>query len=219
MLNIINKQNRGKLHEGRTYQMGFAFCKKDGDIYTTVQPISPCKDYLNDVVYAETTGKQCIAYGLTYKKEDIFDDRAYLALAICQTYHNYNKDVANLSANYKNAGKFINKIEELLKIEPSEIQEVEPNLYLFNFSLTWVKGLYAISLLSLLLRVSQWYDGSQDVFEYLKSFKEIPDDIYMINGMLPKLNKLIEVGMPEQDLSTISSGLTVHNSGVLSYKI
>ena len=52
MIQIINKQCRSKLCEGRSYQMGFAFLKKlDNNTFETVQPISPCKDYLNDVIF------------------------------------------------------------------------------------------------------------------------------------------------------------------------
>ena len=76
MLKIIDKQNRGKLNEGRNYQMGFAFCKKvSNKVLETIQPISPCKDYLNDVVYSERTGKNVSAYGLNTSKLGLFDKK------------------------------------------------------------------------------------------------------------------------------------------------
>jgi hypothetical protein len=216
-MKLIDKENRSKLSEGRTYGMGFAFCKRTPEGLETVQPISTCKDYLNDVVYAEKTGKPVSQYGLYYEKKDILHKRGYLAISLLPGYSKFELDKANFATNYKNAEIFINKIEDMLKLPHSKIEVIDDNLYIFNFSLRWLKGLYAISLLSLLIRASQWYDGLKDPIEYLREHNYFSADTYMIQGMIPKLEELIEKGLVEENLEKYVKSYDVHNSGILGF--
>lgn len=223
-MNFKNNQNRSILGEGRDYGMGFAFLKKTKDLYETIQPISPCKDYLNDIVFTEKTGKSMSAYGLNCSKQNIFKGKSiYLAISICNnlsdSYVRFDEDLNNFSANYNNSILFINRIEDLLKIDRSVIEKVRENIYILKASAKWIAGLYSISLYSLLLRLSQWYSGEQDVIEYIKKFNHLDADVYMASTMLPKLKKLFVTGLHEQDLSIYSGGTEVHNKGILSYSI
>ena len=145
MMQIINNQDRNILSEGRSNNMGFAFCKVlNGDDYETIQPISPCKDYLNDVIFAENTDKPISAHGLHLKgKQGLFEgELAYMAIAMCPyKYDNtYNKkelveDIAKLAKYHKHLEYFINYFEEILGIDAklnTIITEVSDNLYLKN---------------------------------------------------------------------------------------
>src|SRR5687768_15710647 len=85
-LTLVDKQDRSVLCEGRNYGIGFAFCKRTGDVLETVQPVSPCKDYLNDVVYSEHSGQPFSAWGLRTSKKNIFyaDEGAYVLFQVCK---------------------------------------------------------------------------------------------------------------------------------------
>ena len=115
---IVDKEDRMILQEGRGMGMGFAFLKFEDGVYKTVQPISPCKDYLNDVVYSEATGKVCTVYGLKYNKKDIFNQgKAFIAMSMCpynggSKYPTYDKDVVDLKGNIENIQSFINFYEQ-----------------------------------------------------------------------------------------------------------
>ena len=224
---IINNKERSVLSEGRNYQMGFAFLKKiDDNNYETVQPISPCKDYLNDVVWSENCGKPVHAYGLSYKKQNIFEkqDRAYLAISICNkkagslfNYADFEKDSQNLKENYKTLQSFMNDYEDDLGIERTEITEVSNNLYFVRISLFWVNTTYLISLWSLLMRVGQFYKGENSAKEFVETFKAFPPDIYILNSAKPKLEKLLNGVIPKQNFDDLHGGTDVHNCGIVDF--
>lgn len=226
-MKLIDKQYRSLLVEGRNYQMGFAFCKKvNTTVYETIQPISPCKDYLNDVVFSEITGKPVQAYGLKTKKLNIFGRRAYIAIKICPSYSKEKEDKQNLNNNILNIEKFMNNFEVLLGLRKTKIKKItetegnkdNDNSFIVSLPSDFLIGTYSISLYTLLLRVSQWYDGKQDVIEYLKTFKAFGPDIYIINSALPKLERIIKEGFPEQDLSCLKGNTDVHNLGIVAFK-
>lgn len=217
-MQFIDNQDRDILCEGRDYGMGFAFCRKDGDIVETVHPISPCKDYLNDVVAAETLDITVEVYGLRYQKLGIFNEDPIIAFKIFNGYSGFEKDTENLNNNYKNLQLFINRIEEKLGIPASVIEKVD-DCFLITFSKKWLCGIYAISMFSLLLRLGQWYNPEVDVFEYLEKYNYISDDVYMCSGMLPKLKKFIENrGLKDDDFGKYGGSYNIHNNGILSYE-
>ena len=226
MITLIDKQNRKTLGEGRSYQMGFAFVKKtpEKDEYTTVQAITACKDYLNDVVWSEHVDKPIVAYGLKYSKVGLFDSNtAYMVLSILpyhygSDYPNQERDTKNLKENFKLLQEFLNYIEQLLLLDVrTEIEEIADNKYLVKFSYEWCKGTYLISLYTLLIRAGQFYKEG-DPLEFLEKFNAMPEDTYLVQGMYPKLKKLIETGFVKQDLEALPGGTTVHNCGIIGYK-
>ncbi len=188
--------------EGRSYGIGFAFLKKVEDGYQAVQPISPCKDYLNDVIYSEATGKTFYAHGLTTKKEGCFADGAYLVFQSCpfkfgEKHGDYDKEVGLLEKNLTNAQKLINDIEKLLKLEElTELVNVETNLVFAKIPKAWVSSTWAISLWSLIARNSIFSDGG-DPFEELGKVKNSTEKIY-INSAMARLKEFINSGLPKQ---------------------
>jgi hypothetical protein len=206
--NFVNKQNRTKLEEGRNYGMGFALCKRDGKTITAAYPISPCRDYLNDEVYSERTGKPFKTYGLSSFKQDLFQDgTAYLAFAICEKmeskqsfwkHKTYAKE-CELIKDYKRLQKFINWFEDKFKLtQKTEIFQIEDNQYVAKSPDFWTEGTYLISLYSLLLRVGIHYiDG--DPMEFLENY-QVDGDAYNVKPALPKIKKMIEGSIPKQNL-------------------
>ena len=229
MITIIDNKNRNILNEGRSNQMGFAFLKKlDETKFETVQPISPCKDYLNVVVWAEHVDKQILAYGLNYIKQNIFNgDYAYICFKMCPyKYDNiYNKkqllkDIEAIDNNYQNLNLYINEIEKLLDLKNfTIIKKLKSNLFLVYVPIYWTTYTYTISLYSLLLRACQLYNSDDgDVIEYLSTNKIFRPDIGLIKTALPKLQKLIKTGLITQDLQKLPGTTTTHNMGICGFK-
>lgn len=217
---IVDNQNRKVLGEGRNYQMGFAFCKRDGDTYNTVQPISPCKDYLNDVVYTEATGKGVHAYGLSTKKQDIYDgDKAYIAMKICkrfpdEEYPNYHKDIENLEKNYENLQKFLNIFENQVGIVPTQVIKTGDNMFLMILDTYWCQASWLISLWGLLCRVGQYFDGNTDPKVFWDNFKA-SDDTYLVASVKGKFDKWLNGEKCNQPFGTSSSN-SVHDYGIVA---
>ncbi len=200
-IKIILDETRHKLYEGRSIGISHAFLKQTGPFeFTAVQPLSPCKDYLNDVVYSEKTGRPYRRYGLDTKKMDIFKDYAYLANASCG--HKGQPPVASevelLKTNLPNIQKVLNDIEVLLKIGKTELISINDNLVLSKLDLAWVSSTWAISLWGLMFRNALWSNGG-DPFEELAASKDGEDQGYMAIA-IPKLKRFIENGkLPVQE--------------------
>lgn len=214
---LIDKQDRSVLIEGRNWGLGFAFCKREGDTYTTVQPISPCKDFLNDVVYSEWTGKPFSVWGLKTKKEGIFDkDLAYVAMGILpynrQTTKHKDHDamLAGLAAMVEHES-LINCIEQKLVVPATAIFSAGNDRFIAHVPIFWAMATYRISLWSLLMRVGLKYKGG-DPIEFLKQVKD--DDSYMVQSIMPKLERMIGGEIPTQDLDKLTD---VHNCGIVSF--
>lgn len=220
---LINKQDRSKLMEGRSRGMGFAFAKREGAQLIMVQPLSPCKDYCNDVLWSAITKQPYYAHGLNTQYEPIFETgEGYLIFSICKSgahaqavYTGYGGEIKNLDSNYKNLQKFINQIEKLLGLkEQTKITQLKSNEYAAVIPLFWCRGTYLISLLTLLMRVGVYYKEG-DVMEFLQNYKE-GEDSYMIMGVIPKLQKMFNGNIPEQNFK---KRFNVHNCGIVEYNL
>lgn len=233
VIKLTNNYSRDSLGEGRSNNMGFAFCKNtNGDEYETIQPISPCKDYLNDVIFAEHTNKAITAYGLSLKgSQELFKGKqAYMAISMCPYKYDkpYNtkeflEDKARLAKYHKHLESFINYFEELLGIDSHTntiITEIEDNLYLIELPLLWCESTYMISLYSLLLRAGQTYDDmSIDPMKFLEDNKCYQEDISLVKSALPKLRDIIRYGPLKQDFSILQGNTSTHNLGIVAYKL
>lgn len=228
LTNFIDNQNRKVLGEGRNYQMGFGFCKRTEDGIETVSPISPCKDYLNDVVYCEHMGVQMTAYGLNYTGQGIFKntDKAYLAIQIKEYFHggpypNMEKDTKNLAENIGNLEKFINFFDDVFGFDRTTIEPCsKEGVFIVTFSQNWCKYTYTISMFSLLLRVGQFFYADKEPMDFLENFNAFGPDTYLVKSALPKIKKLMELkAFPDFDLKTLSPGTPTHNYGIVGYNL
>lgn len=232
-MKIIDNKNRDVLSEGRNSQMGFAFCKQlKSLVFETVQPISPCKDYLNDVIWSENTNKTISACGLKYKKEDILNnEKVFLAFKICprQRTSGYERsengvkytmedDVKNLRKNYKNIQLLLNYLEEKLKIKNKSIIALsdDKKTYLAKLNPFWVSKLYLVSLVSLLIRMGQFYDGSMAPQQFLDTYDKPLDKMLWLTAK-KKLEKILAGTLPDQPFNPDDVGSTVHfDHGIVS---
>lgn len=222
---IVNTFNRDSLIEGRNYGMGFAFAKKEGDTYNTVQPISPCKDYLNDVLYAEKTGELLPEiYGFEYNKINNIEDTDYyyLVIKICSDYGHINIENRDLlKNNFSNIESFINQIERILNIDTlTKIVPENDNMFVVKTPKFWCKYIYLLSLYTYLLRATQKYDGKIPATDFIKdSSRFYGEDVYMASDIIPRLHKILLGNLPEQPFDKKSSR-NIHNSyGIVNSKL
>jgi hypothetical protein len=218
---LVDKQDRSKLSEGRSAGYGFALCKydPDGETLTTVQPFSPCKDYLSDVVYSEWVKKPYQACGLSTKYTGIFENgRAWLAFRVCGQgcgstienpvkYPGMEKDLKAIEDGRANAQKLINSIEILLKVPHlTRLYRVTTNCVVAKMDLYWVRWTYRVSLISLLLRNAFYYDGTTDAMAWLKKQSEQGQDAYMLKSAVTHMERAIKEGsFPDDDWERKSS--------------
>ena len=223
-MKIIDEKDRSVLCEGRNYGLGFAFLKPEEDnTFSTVQPISPCKDYLNDVVYSEASGKPFHAYGLDTVKNNIFTKpAAYMAMSICKkgrsrsTYSNYDEDMELIDGNIDGMLRFINEIDKRMGMAPTEIRKIRKNLKVAVFDKRWCEGTYLISLYSLMLRIGLYYKGEQSPIVFMRDIDN--EDSMMVNSIKEKLFNLFARNgkLPVQRLAELPSlGIHVHNHGIV----
>lgn len=221
-MKIKDTLDRSPLSEGRSYQMGFAFLKKEKEYYETVNPVSPCKDYLNDIVWTEETGNPSRACGLQYEKKGIFTDKnCYLvAKMMCSKYGYFNypeekrkADEKHMLENVQNIQKVINDIEKFLEVEgKTEISVVDNSLLIVGPKF-WRSSTYLISLYTLLIRTAQFSDGTPTM-EFLKNFKH-PLDMNLIGPVVKKLDALPKAKDWKQDLNEYKTA--PHGVGILHY--
>ena len=204
-MKVIDQQNRMVLGEGRNHGMGFAFCKKvEEGVFETVQPISPCKDYLNDVIAAEVLKTSATACGLVYKPTGLFEigKPAYMVVKIVDfqkpnpAYYSPEKDTERLSKTYPTILWMLNAIETKLGFKSmTTITKANDDHYLFEVNYEWITSTYMISLYTLIIRMGQCalpmvtpldflynipvldgalWQSAQKKFEHILNTKELP---------------------------------------------
>ncbi len=232
--------NRGVLGEGRDSGMGFAFLKKKKEgVFETVQPVSPCKDYLAEVVFTELTGIGTQGCGLKYPKKLDIEDKDYFYLAIqIQTrkgggYHGrstFEKDTESLKTNYVNIEKFINQIEDLLELKnKTTILKANDDYYLINVPKEWCISSIMISMYTLLIRCAQVYDGKQDVNEFMEKLSKDTSNIDgpLLGTALPRIKEILKTKQfvsqyqrdLEQSLKKDNTYWSPHNNGICSWNM
>lgn len=218
---IKNEQDRAKLSEGRSYGIGFGYLKKTGkDKYKTVTPLSPCKDYLNDVIYSETLNVPIGACGLKYEKQNIFDGKkGYLAMDFLESKYGSRPQFAtDKQAFEQNIGAIqtvINWVEDKLNVPHSEITK-DGDLYLVKGDNYWHTSTYLISLYTLLLRMAIKYTTG-DVGDFLNNYPGNDPDAHIWASVKPKLMLLIAGHKIEQKFDK-STGQAIHSAGIVNYK-
>lgn len=215
---LIDKQDRGKLYEGRNVGIGFAFCKRGGDVITTVMPISCCKDYLGDQVYSERTGKSYSAYGFNSSKQGIFwNSWAYVVMGILPysrtaTLKSDHKELEESLMNPERGLKpFLSHFEVLLGINPTTFSQIAPNRLLGVLDAKWTEATYLISLWSLLVRVGLKFKEG-DPMGFLKKVND--DDAYTVKAVIPKIERLMTKDFPVQDFTKACNW---HDMGIQNF--
>ncbi len=214
-------KTRSKLCEGRSSGIGHAFLKKVGDNkFEAVQPISPCKDYMNDVVYSELTGKPFQAWGLSTKKQDIFvGGKAYVATASTTNCKSDEKGIEfeakALKDNLENITKAMNGIEEMLGVkDKTKLIFIEENLVFAEISDQWVTSTWACSLWGTIFRSVLTSAGDEPLKEMEKT--KVACDQQRMPDIINKINHWAKNGFPKQDFS---KSVFWHDEGIVSHKL
>lgn len=225
-MKITNNISRDGLSEGKNYQMGFGFLKQISENeFEAVTAISACREYLNDVAFTENLGTPTKVYGLSYEKKDLLEnDNCFMLSSILKrkngstytAYSTYNLDLDNFKTVSEKVQSFLNKVEDFLDIKnKTEVIKLEDNLIFIKFDKIWLSSSYAISLYSLLARVSQKYDNS-DIFEYLTKYIDNYGDTYSAQALPRVLKRFKEKGFPNQ--RKLVNANSIHSEGIMSYK-
>lgn len=206
---LVDVHNRAVLNEGRNFGLAFAFCGRKGNTLYTSHPPSPCRDYLNDVVWVEANDKAYTCCGWSFTKQDLFNDGVGKMIVTVLDYHprsgvgDYKakaKDIAYMDKNLDKVQSFLDYFFHKIHKKPDDVAKatiVMDNKYLFEFSTFWCKYPYLISVYSLLLRNAVYgrYDG-EDPMKFLKSSDTV--DVSMVKMMIPKLERIMAGELPEQ---------------------
>lgn len=232
---VVDKRGREYLTEGRRRGISFAFCKRDGDTFNCIHPISACKDYLNDIVYTESTGVSVGFYGLNTHRQSIFDGvMGYLAMKVLPYFHVKTlsvqdmADIKNVTDNTVGMVKFMNLWEDHLDIKGrTEIHNCEENMWVVFVPYWWCEVGWRISLYCLLLRNSYSWKG-EALMDFLKH-KNNPD--YLIfNTSMDKIERVYKKDPPpatypdagtrdvygDYDDSPDVPKFDIHNTGIQS---
>lgn len=236
---VEEKKKRSVLSEGRNQGMGFAMLKRiDSKNYHTVNPISPCKDFLAEVIFTENTGMGTAAYGLNYtEKNNILGKRkSYLVYKNMKpskgdeesfsvekkTFEQYSKEIKD---GRKNIQDFINQFQTELGggYAPCRIEEVNDDQFLVSFDTRWAKSPYNISLFTLMLRVAKHYKDKQKVLEYLDSVPNTNIDYSLLKTARKKIvtilknKKLIDIPKSHIKSREQDKNWTPHDAGICSW--
>lgn len=226
----INKKHfRRNLAEGRNWGVGFGFLKRNTKLtFDTVTPLSPCKDYLNDALYVETTKKPLSKiYGFEYDGPHKIGDNKYyyLGLEYCghkfQEENFYEQDPAfrpkerdEFLGNLENIQDFINQIEEHIGLETfTEIHRALNKQAVVFMPKFWGEKLYLLSMYTLLIRAYQNYDKSKPAIEYLEKCEPIYSDQALIMSGKDNIMKVIHGHEFNQKWEDLHGSNSIHNYG------
>lgn len=190
----------------QAYGKGVRFTMYDNDLNPLYQPVF-CKDYLNDVIWAERTNK----YG----------DKQYGFIPVEKDYKNIENDILHLGIDdttrnicteeYKNKLQaFLNLAEEKLNFIPTEVV-VYDNALLINYSSQWIEYPYLYSLFGIFVRIGLEYNNS-DFITYIFTYSKGPDGGFIYN-IKNKIKAIFEEGiLPVIKYEDFNSIGNIHNS-------
>jgi hypothetical protein len=212
---IIASLPRAVLAEGRSAGIGFAFCKREGDTLTAVMPISPCKDYLNDVIYSEITGYPYQACGLHTKKEGILgEDYAFLIAKVCGSgarveakYGTMDSDIKTLNENFSRMQVLANSMEKDLGIKGTTEVDGGDNMVAIKCPIEWCKSTFMISLYTLALRNAPFSKGVT-----METLECQLGDTYSFRSALDAYKSMVKNGIPVQSNDQLTAP---HGKGIV----
>lgn len=231
-ISVEDKFNRGILNEGRNYGLGFAFIKKESeDKYKALMAFTACKDYLNDFVYVEGTGKALgNAHGFKHEYVGIFKDKDHFYLGLKPLHRNHGGVYAGFDSvdkllrdNHKNILTFLNKLEEELgckDLSKFEAYDLESKTLIFKAPIFWTKFSFMFSMYGLLIRCFMNVteeDLKQSAFDMIINKKgcAIPEDGSLLLSCQKyfknfSLEKLLDFKYQEP-----AQPYTIHNMGIV----
>lgn len=226
------KTGRGSLNEGRSFGIGFAVCKLNGDTIEGVTPFTTCKDYFNDLCYVENTGINLTkVYGFKHKHKKLLED-SHIYLAVRALHYNHNENWNNqkqaeeiLIQNQQRLLKNVNRFEKKLNVEDlAEIVYNDNETIVFKFDKKWLSHPFYISLITLFIRIM--FDEKDNRKGFSKLFAKrayiSADNGYKQMTLKNFYDKVIhkkkkfELNYSSYDKTT--TGSHVHNKGFIHFQ-
>jgi len=217
---------RKTLSEGRIKGIGFGFARKiSPSEFQLTMPISACKDYLNDVVCSEHTGRELVNYGLNTVKLGIFTGgRAYLGMQCLRHRDAEGKadplidDLAvRLASGLTKIEVGIRLLEEALKIDgrTSFLTSTEGR-YVADIPDFWVRYPYLISLWGLVVRNLVFWNGDPKSLMGFTFFAS--EDTYYTKAAKDKVALLVKLRNEGKDVPHVAmeAPFAPHWQGIIS---
>lgn len=209
--------DRSNLIEGRTTGLAFGFVKDN----KTLMPISPCKDYLNDFVYAENHKRKVTKYGFTHEYTGCYDNDDKIQLCftyICDNELKSLKYYNKVLSKYYNTSiiNFINSFEEKNNIPLSSIQK-DGNYYILTADKKfWFASTIRISFYSFMVRLALRVrlGSTVDKFTILNTRQKQSLEFIQINKFKKVLN-LITLDKYNSNPNNLNNS-QIHNNGMMS---
>lgn len=182
-----------------------------------------CKDYFQDMMYAEVTGKSAGIYGITWKQGmwNINVPRFRIALL---------GGNVELKSAKKDLLTFLNCFESALGFSLSKIYVTpDPKVIVVDFSKEWTANGPLFSAFTTLLRLGGAYKAGEDVLEYLKTLHSKREnsadypgymriDMLRLDVTLKRFAALLVGLRPEHKWEDFISIMQVHDTGIAGFK-
>jgi hypothetical protein len=197
------------------YSKGMTYSLLNNEYIAQHRPIR-CKDFFQDLIWAEKQKQSASIYGFTWKPTGKVLTNKTLLIGV----KDEGKDIG---VKAKNCQKLLNKLEAILKYPKSKcIPDDTGKAIVTRFSTKWTEVPYVFSLFTLLLRAGLAYNNEplEDFFKNSGSNKDIPmNDRGYLNTGMPKITKLLEGHVYKQRYEDYASISSIHNSsGICNYK-
>lgn len=216
------------VHNGFTFSL-----LDDNDVSMHTQ--AQCKDYFQDLWWAENTGKNADVWGFTWKPGTIPLDVPSYRFALRESGSQYD-----LSEKMPQVAAFLHHFETALGYKPLSTWEPtsEHNVVILTFPAGWTKYNPMVSALTTIIRLGLMYEGGDpvkmleakakewesvaDKFSYGKPvqgfYNATHADMGRINTVLPRLKALLKGKEAKPAWSKFPSGHSAHEGGIIGYK-
>lgn len=184
-----------------------------------------CKDYLQDMFYAEYTGKSIDIWGISWKQGMIDMSQDFFNLAMMG-------GDAELESKVLSVEKLLNALDKaqgipLTKVVPT----TNPKIVVIKFSKEWTKNGPTLSAFTTLIRLA-WHYQDEEPMEYLKRLAsygpDTPDDLPVFMKIdMKRLNVTIPKFQALFDGVTVDYGWekfvgmsvhAVHDTGIVNFQ-
>lgn len=231
---------RSDLNEGRDYGIGFSVLKADSaNNLKPLFPFTACKDYLNDVIYVEQSGKNIDeVYGFRHEFMNYFQNKKRLILGVAPLqyiegekridddyiWENYDDCSSYFTNNSENFINVLHYIEIMMNgtSKLTKLLGIVDNTWILELNPIWQTTGPAISFFTLFARCYFNFKDSPSIENIKAHTPYIMDDEMMKINILDILDNLdITENIFNTDIylkeNEESSSNTIHNLGVSNF--
>jgi len=159
---VIDSFRRKGLNEGRDHGLGYSILHKESDTeFKALMAFTACKDYLNDFVYVETTGKSLSSiYGFKHNYTGLLKGKEHFYLGLRplnylhgSKYSGFEAVSNSLKDNNSNIIKYLNNLEDKFKVNGrTTFETYTDDILILKVPMFWIKFPFMFSLYGLLVR-------------------------------------------------------------------